>query len=138
MFSRFSKLFVFALFALALVACNSGGGAAGGGSDPAAAAKAFYDAAFAGTATIDMICSTAPNRDQIKDSFDQMRTQMAQGGGTVDTSGVTFTVANQSGDTATVNVGGNLKVTVSGVTTDVPMEGTTIPMKNENGWKVCV
>jgi hypothetical protein len=133
---------VLSILAIGLLLSACGGGAASntsGGGDPAAAAKAFFDALYGGNPVDSMICSAAGSAAaDMQASLEQMRDTLTASGATVDTSGLTFTTSNQSGDTADVTVGGNLKVTVSGVTTDTPFTGAVMKMRNEGGsWKVC-
>jgi hypothetical protein len=123
------------LLPVLLAACGGGGGSSSGGGNPADAAKSFLTAIYTGQGDpMTYVCAAGQAQAQ------QMKTGLqaiAAQGATVDASGLTFTTQNQSGDTAQVAVGGTLKVTVSGVSSDVPMSNLVIPMKNENGWKVC-
>jgi hypothetical protein len=64
-------------------------------------------------------------------------TQVAASGAEVDVSGLTYTAQNESGDTAEVVVGGTIKITVGGAEQELDFPEQTIPMRNENGWKVC-
>jgi hypothetical protein len=107
--------------------------------DPAAGAKAFFDALYAGNSVDSMVCSTeVETATAIKSSMEQMRDVLAANGAVVDASGLTYTVANQTAETADVTVGGNLRVTVAETGTDTPFPSSTIRMRNEGGtWKVC-
>ncbi len=123
---------------LLLAACgggaSSGGGAQSGGATPADVARQFFDAVYSGGDIAPLVCSAAA------ESVESMReglASIAASGAEVDVSGLTFTTQNESGDTAEVLVAGNIKVSVSGVEQEVPFPETPIPMRNENGWKVC-
>ena len=131
-------LIVALLAALLLAACGGasggGGGAQSGGAGPADVAKQFMDNVYSGGDIAPLVCSAAASEvESMRDAL----AQVAASGATVDTSGLTYTVQNESGDTAEVAVGGTIKVTVAGAETEVPMTDMTIPMRNENGWKVC-
>lgn len=129
------------LISMVAAACGGGGGStttSTTGNTPEAGAKAFFDAAFGGNADAAKaaICSAGQaTADQMVSAF-----AAAAAAGTADTSGLTYAKASESGDDAVVNLGGTLKVTVAGTTTDVPYEGSgvAVPMKREGGvWKVC-
>ena len=126
-----------------LSACGaSGGGATSGGSggDPAASAKGFFDAVISGKGDANaFICtSNATNAAAVKQSLDAMKSSLVASGATLDTSGLTYTAGPVSGDTVTVTIGGSMKVTLAGKTTDSPIPSIPIHMKNESGaWKVC-
>jgi hypothetical protein len=125
------------LAALLLAACggaaSSGGG--GGGASPADVARQFFQVAFSGEGDIaPLVCSASASQvEAMKDSL----TQVAASGAEVDVSGLTFTPQNVSGDTAEVVVGGKIKITVAGTEQELDFPEQTIPMRNENGWKVC-
>jgi hypothetical protein len=110
------------------------GAAASPTGKPEDAAKAMMDAVFAGKDVAPMLCSAMQSQsDKITASF----ARLADTSATVDTTGLTYTASDVNGDQAKVTVGGNLKVTVSGVSKDVALPGIPLPMKNEIGWKVC-
>jgi len=125
---------------LALTACGGGGG---GGGTPADGAKGFFEAVFKNdsAAAKGYICKALEAQaDQMVSSFAAIAGGGASGV-TVDSSGLSFTVENESGDKATVKFSGKLKVTVGGVSQDVDMGAAgaaPIPMLKEDGkWKVC-
>jgi hypothetical protein len=135
---------LFCILAIALLVTACGGGAPAntsntGGGDPAAGAKAFFDALYAGNSVDSLICtSAAETAAAIKSGMQQMRDMMTAQGATVDASGLTYTVSNQTADAADVTVAGNLKVTAAGASTDTPFPATPVKMRNEGGsWKVC-
>lgn len=133
-------LIVSVFVALLLAACgggasSGGGGAQTGGAGPADVARQFFDIAFSGEGDIGpLVCSAAA--DQV-DAMREGLAQVATSGAEVDVSGLTFTAQNESGDTAEVVVGGTIKITVSGTEQELDFPEQTIPMRNENGWKVC-
>jgi hypothetical protein len=106
-----------------------------------AAVRGFLDSLYSGTGQpADFICSavTAEQRTQMEDGFKQVAAAFTSTGATVDTSGLTYTITNETADSATVEVGGNLSVDVSGTKTDVPLSGMAVPVKKEgDAWKVC-
>jgi hypothetical protein len=130
-------LIVALLAALLLAACGgaSGGGAQSGGAGPADVARQFFEIAFSGEGDIaPLVCSAAAAQ---VDAMREGLTAVAASGAEVDVSGLTFTAQNESGDTAEVVVGGAIKITVGGAEQEVEFPEQTIPMRNENGWKVC-
>jgi hypothetical protein len=120
---------------------NTSQTSSGGGADPAAAVKGFLEAVYSGTGTPgDYICSavTGDQRTQMEDAFKQVAAAFTSTGATVDASGLTYTVKDETADKATVDVGGNLSVDVSGNKTDVPMSNMAVPVTKEgDSWKVC-
>ena len=134
-------------FAMAFVLSACGGASSGGsssssnsssGGDPAAAAKGFFDAAFSGGALEQYVCtSNAAAVDGIKQGMNTLKTSLTASGAKIDTSGLTYAVSNQSGDSADVKVSGKLKTTVSGQSVESDYPAATIKLKNESGWKVC-
>jgi len=131
-------LIVALLAALLLAACggaSGGGGAQSGGAGPADVARQFFEIAFSGEGDIGpLVCSAAASQ---VDAMREGLTAVAASGAEVDVSGLTFTAQNESGDTAEVVVGGTIKITVGGAEQEVDFPEQTIPMRNENGWKVC-
>jgi ABC-type glycerol-3-phosphate transport system substrate-binding protein len=129
---------------LALAAC--GGTAApaannqSAAGDPAAAAKGFVDAAFTGGDVTSFVCQAA-GVDQLKEAFEMLAATYKQANATIDTTGLTYAVSDQTDTVANVTVGGNLKVTIAGVAQDIPMTDASmvVPVKKEgDAWKVCV
>jgi hypothetical protein len=132
-------LIVALLAALLLAACGGasggGGGAQSGGAGPADVARQFFEIAFSGEGDIaPLVCSSAASQ---VDSMREGLTAVAASGAEVDVSGLTFTAQNETADAAEVVIGGTIKITVGGAEQEVPFTETTIPMVNENGWKVC-
>jgi hypothetical protein len=112
-------------------------GDASSAGDPAAAAQAFYEAVYTGEDPSAFICSTSP---EFADAFRQAVETSAQTmpGATVDASGLTYTVSDETADSATVTVDGEIVYTVSGVDTPIPLVATPVNVVNEDGtWKVC-
>lgn len=137
--SKMLKALTLIVFALLLAACGGGGG---GGSTtsgtPADAAKGFMEA-FASLNADTMktyLCSAqASSADALSGSFAPEGVEI-----TIDASGLTYTVSNETADSATVTITGNLKVTTAGVAQDLPVDQVfpEFPMSKENGaWKVC-
>jgi hypothetical protein len=141
------------LLAISLVAaaCQNNGGGGGdttggdttGGGSPADVARAWFNAAFAGDADTVRANTCTAGQDQaqtVADTYAGMTAALQ--GAEVDYSGLTYTTANESGDNATVEIGGNVRVTVAGQTTEQPMSGgdepIEMPLVREGGvWKVC-
>ena len=129
---NFGFVIIALVLSVSMAACGGGGGAAAG--KPEDAAKAMIDALFSGKDISPMVCASA------KGQVDQMKTALssiAGAGATIDTSGLTYTASNVSGDTATVTVAGNMKITVGGNSTTSAFPSAPMTLKNENGWKVC-
>jgi hypothetical protein len=130
---KFGFLFTALILAISVAACGGGSSASNAGK-PEDAAKAMFDTLFAGKDIASMLCSSQQSQaSTIKDTF----SRLADANATVDTSGLTYTASDVSGDTAKVTVGGKLKVTVSGTSKEVAFPNIPLPMKNENGWKAC-
>ena len=134
------RILVISLLAILLLAAcgggasTGGGGAQSGGATPAAVAQQFFEAVYSGGDIAPLVCSSAA---AAVESMREGLSSIAASGATVDVSGLTYTTQNESGDTAEVVVTGVIKVSVSGVEQEVPFPETPIPMRNENGWKVC-
>jgi hypothetical protein len=132
---KYSSLAVL-LLTVALVASACGGGG-GTSNTPDGAVKAWFDAAFAGNVDTVKANTCSASQATVETSSEQFAA-IAGAGATVDTSGLTYTKATESGDNATVSIGGNIKVTVAGVDSEQPMTGMTVPLVKESGaWKVC-
>lgn len=138
---------VLALIVVSMViaACGDNGGGNGGGgggsasNTPEGAAKAFWEAAYSGNAEVAKANACAAGQDMIDEAVAGM-SAISASGATLDFSGLTYTKASESGDDATVSIGGALKVTVAGQTTEQPLGDSipAIPLKREGGvWKVC-
>lgn len=136
-FMKYPALMVLLLLvAMVAAACNSGGGG-GTSNTPEAAAKAWFDAALAGNLDGVKAQTCAAGQDSVETAATAF-SSFSSTGATVDASGLTYTKASESGDDATVTVGGTMKVTAAGQSVDQPMENVTMPLKKESGaWKVC-
>ncbi|MBX3062138.1 MAG: hypothetical protein KF726_04130 [Anaerolineae bacterium] len=141
-----SLLGIISLLTAVLVLTACGGGTpsntnnpSSSGGDPSVGAKAFFDALYSGGAVDNLVCTTdTTTAAALKSSMESMRDTLTASGATIDTSGLTYAVSNQTADTADVSVSGNLKLTAAGTTTDSPFPAATIKMRNEGGtWKVC-
>jgi hypothetical protein len=135
-FMKYPALVVLLLLvAMVAAACNSGGG--GTSNTPEGAVKAWFDAAFANNIDGVKAQTCAASQTEIETAAAGFAS-LATGGATVDASGLTYTKATESGDNATVTVGGSMKVTAAGQEVEQPMEGITVPVVKESGaWKVC-
>lgn len=107
---------------------------------PSDVAKAWIDGLFNadGQAMRDNMCKS--QRAAITDEVvNQLDASLLGAGATIDTAGITYTFNDA---TSMVTIGGNLKVTVSGQSVDVPMTSfplAEIPVVNEDGrWFVCL
>ena len=145
--THFLMTLVSVLGALLLAACGgtapSGGGGnttTGGGGDPAAGARSFFEAVFTGTGEIDPLLCTAnaAAAAQIREGMNTMKTMLAAGDAAVDISGLTYTTSNQTADTATVTVAGQIKFSIAGTEQTQDFPDAPVQMRNEGGtWKVC-
>lgn len=103
---------------------------------PADVAKAFFDALYSGGDVTSHVCETSP---EIAASFEQaaQAAASAMANADISTSGLTYTVSEETADRATVQVGGNVTYTISGTGTDVPLS-VPVTLTNVNGaWKIC-
>ncbi len=124
-----------------LAGCGGGAPAAStSGGSAADAARQFFTAMMTGEGDLAaMLCSTVDEsvRSGITQAGDAIKSTYDQLGATLDLTGLTFTVQNESGNNAEVVIAGNLKVNVNGAVNEAPFPSTTYKMLNENGWKVC-
>ncbi|HUN09261.1 MAG TPA: hypothetical protein PLQ56_21820 [Aggregatilineales bacterium] len=136
------------LVVIALIAAACGGQAAttgdanssASGGSPADTVKSFITAVFTGEGDISsFVCSSMDEaqRTAMLSAMNSMADSLKQANATVDLSGLTFTVQDETAESATVVVGGSMKVTMAGTTQDSPMGDATFPVRNENGWKLC-
>lgn len=133
---KFGGVISVLLLALVLAACGGGGASSGSPTD---AAKGFMDA-FAALDAEKMgsfLCAAQA------DAAEGLSTGFGDAGAEVklDASGLTYAVSNETADSATVNISGNIKTETAGVSTDLPatsMFPEGLAMSKENGaWKVC-
>src|SRR5690349_3923180 len=123
---KFGFVLTALLLTITMAACGGGGAPAAG--KPEDAAKAMMDALFSGKDIAPMVCSSAQSQvSAMKTSLGSI----ASAGATIDTSGLTYTASNVSGDTATVTVAGNMKITVNGTSNTTAFPSAPIKMKNE-------
>ncbi|HEX2618729.1 MAG TPA: hypothetical protein VHL11_01245, partial [Phototrophicaceae bacterium] len=121
-----------------LAACGGGGGGGTSGSSTDAA-KGFMDAfaALDATKMKTFLCTAqAAAADGLSAGFSQAGVETK-----LDASGLTYTTS-ESGDSATVTIAGNMKVTAAGVSQDIPVSNMfpdgKLQMTKEGGaWKVC-
>ena len=131
----------FVLTVTLLAACSSGSASPTatpppGAATPVDAVKDFFVAAYTGQDPSPYVCSTSG----VADSFEVAARVSAatMQGASVDTSGLTFTVKNQTADKATVSVAGQLVYNLINNTTPVQFPASDINAVNENGsWKFC-
>ncbi|MBC8170126.1 MAG: hypothetical protein H7X77_00570 [Anaerolineae bacterium] len=125
------------LLAMVLAACGGGGSSTSG--TPADAAKGFMDA-FAALDVEKMksfLCTAqAAAADGLATGFGEAGTEAK-----LDASGLTYAVSNETADSATVTISGNIKAEVAGTSTDLPAtsmfpDGLVIT-KESGAWKVC-
>ena len=141
-----------AMFALVLAAILSGcGGSASNGNassssansagadNPADVAKGYFVALYSGAATDPFICTgNAAVTNGLKQMGDAVAAGITSSGAKVDTSGLTYETANQTGNTADVKVSGKVKtVSAAGTSSAHDFPPQTLKMKKDNGWKVC-
>lgn len=137
---RLTGVLVVLLLSVMVTACGGGGGdGGGGGGTPADAAKGFIDGFAAQNAETmrSFLCSAqSSGADELAAGFSALGSDVK-----LDAAGVTYTVTNETADSATVKLGGTMKMEAAGVSTDQPVDGMFdegLPMTKENGaWKVC-
>lgn len=108
----------------------------GGPIDPV---RGYLEAVMSGGNTTPFFCSsmTDETRNQISPVTDAITTMNQQPGVTVELTGITYTVENETTETATVVLSGNVRVTLGDVSSESPVERLSFPVKNEDGWKIC-
>jgi hypothetical protein len=118
---------------------NSAGSGASGAGSPADAAKGYFVALYSGAATDLLLCTGNPTAtDPLKKMGNALSASITGSGAKVDTAGLTYETANQTGDSADVKVSGKIKTTTTaGTSTESNLPTQTLKMKNDNGWKVC-
>lgn len=133
---KMMKFALFSLLALVLVACSGGGS----GDSPSTVARSFMEAfgRLDEEAMRPLICSAQSDQvDGITESMAEAGTEV-----TIDVSNLTYQDGQISGDTATVNVSGDIEMEAMGQSMTLPVSdmfnGGALPMVRENGsWKVC-
>ena len=118
---------------------NSVVSGASSADNPADAAKGYFVALYSGAATDQLLCTGNPAAtDPLKKMGNALSASITASHAKVDTSGLTYETASQSGDSADVKVSGKVKATLpSGTSTESNLPTQTLKMKNDNGWKVC-
>lgn len=112
---------------------NSGDAAAG---SPAEAAQGFFEAIYTGGDASAFVCSEAGVADAYEQAAEASAAAFAEA--EIDVSGLTFNVTEESADSATVEVAGEVVYTMAGVTTPVTLPASSVRMVNEDGaWKFC-
>jgi hypothetical protein len=107
-----------------------------GATNPVDAIKGFFTAVYTSQDPAPYVCATPG----VADAFEvAARISMAATqGATVDPSGLTFTVKDQSADKATVSVAGQISYTMLNNQTSAPFPTSDVSAVNENGsWKFC-
>jgi uncharacterized protein YdeI (BOF family) len=113
---------------------EGGGESAGGG--PAAAVQGFFEALYTGGDISPFVCSTAGVADAYQAAADA--SAAAFQGAEIDVSGLTYTVSDETADSATVTVSGEIVYTVAGNATSSPFTEAAMSAVNEGGtWKFC-
>ncbi len=118
---------------------NSVVSGASSADNPADAAKGYFVALYSGAATDQLLCTGNPAAtDPLKKMGNALSASITGIGAKVDTAGLTYETANQTGDSADVKVSGKVKTTTTaGTSTESNLPTQTLKMKNDNGWKVC-
>lgn len=140
---KFVRIAALLMLAVVVAAC-SGESAPGGstGGTPEDTAKSFMTAFADGDAAkiADLLCeSQKDSAELLANTFSG--SEMAELEVKIDVSGLNYTAANVTDTSATVNVSGDIKVSVMGQESTqsvTDMFGEGIPMTKENGaWKMC-
>ena len=132
---------VFVLIVTLLAACSSGSASptvtpASGAASPVEAIKNFFVAVYTGQDPSPFVCSTSGVADDFEIAARVSAATMQ--GATVDTSGLTFTVKNQTADKATVSVAGQLVYNLISNKSSVDFPASDINAVKEGGfWKFC-
>jgi hypothetical protein len=141
---KWMSLIAAMLLVSVLAACGGAAPAGGGttaGAGPEAVAKTFIEASFTANleAARSVACAalTATLTDETAASMQEMMSEANP-----DFSALTYTVSDQTDTSATVTVGGTLKMTVAGVTQDMNFAdmgpAAILPIVKEgDAWKVC-
>lgn len=143
--SKWMSMIAVLMLALVLAAC--GGGAAPAATQPAAqtdtpesVAKTFVEATFSGNIESARTVVCAAMAAELTDEAAAAMSAMAEA--TMDFSGLTFTASDVTDTSATVTVGGVLKMTMGEESQDLNFAdmgpNAAFPLVKENGaWKVC-
>ena len=132
---------VFVLTLTLLSACSGSGSSptatpATGAATPLDGVKGFFSAVYSGQDPAPYVCST-PN---VADEF-EIAARVSMGmvaGSSVDISGLTFTLKDQTGDQATVTVAGEISYNMLTNMTSSPFPTSDVKAVNEGGfWKFC-
>jgi hypothetical protein len=137
-FMKYPALVVLLLLvAVVVAACDTGGGGGGTSNTPEGAAKAWFEAALSGNLDGVKAQTCAAGQESVETAAAAFGS-LGASGATVDASGLTYTKDSETGDDATVTVGGTVKVTAAGQEVEQPMEPVPMPLRKESGaWKVC-
>jgi hypothetical protein len=103
---------------------------------PAVVAQAFIEDLYGGESVAGYICASAPGAAA---AFEQAAEASAAGmaNATVDTSGLTYTVTEETAERATVQVDGNIVYSASGVDAPVPFNVLIVLMNESGTWRIC-
>jgi hypothetical protein len=101
---------------------------------PVEAVKDFFAAIYSGQDVSALVCSTPGVGDAFRVAA---AASAAMPGASVDISGLTYTVKDQTADSATVTVAGKITTNVIGNSSSVDFPTADISVVNESGWKFC-
>ncbi len=108
--------------------------------DPVSVAQAFWTAIFSGEGEVaaTYVCEfdlTGINTDTIGELFGAVNLGPVE----IDTSNLNYSLVSEDGDTAEVEISGELLIGVAGTDQQTPTEFQTMSLflVNEDGWKVC-
>ena len=123
-------LLVVTVFLVVLMtACGGGGGA------PDQAARQWFEALAKGDQDAMQNLTCADSQSSVTDAIGALASMA--GSVKIDISGLSFKTTEESGDTASVQVTGNIKVELLGQSAEEPID-EAMPMVKEGGnWKVC-
>ncbi len=132
--------FILTLTLILLTACSGGSAnptatpAASGAATPVEAVKGFFAAVYGGEDTGALVCSTPDVADPFRIAA---AASAALQGATIDISGLTYTVKDQTDASATVTVAGQIITRVLTNQSSADFPATDISVVNQGGWKFC-
>ncbi len=107
--------------------------------DPSALAKEYIDTLYSGGVVDQLICSGDAAATQALQQFGGVITGSLEASkATFDVSALTYETANQTADSADVNITGKITtVSKAGTSTTADFPALSLKMTNDSGWKVC-